>query len=82
MLRSISVHLEEIRWWGQDPADQSMDLDEEHIEELFDQLWAIPNQEKSRVPILPHGGCLFWVRMELVRERCIRLEDCFPVSRS
>jgi hypothetical protein len=67
---------------GQDPADQSMDLDEEHIEELFGQLWAIPNQEKPRVPISPHDGCLFWVRGELVRERCIRPEDYFPVSGS
>jgi hypothetical protein len=55
---------------------------EEHVEEIFGQLWAIPNSEAARVPHPGYGSMLVWIRKDLVRERRIRLEDCFPVSRS
>jgi hypothetical protein len=54
--------------------------DEEHNEELFGQLWAVPNPD--RVPRAIHGGsCLFWIRKDLVRARWIKREDLHPVSK-
>jgi hypothetical protein len=52
---------------------------EEHIEEIFGQLWAIPDSPRPRVS--HGGGHLVWIRSDLVRERKIRPEDCHPVSR-
>jgi hypothetical protein len=57
------------------------DMDEEHIEELFGQLWAVPIPEKPRVRRPEHGSkCLFWVRKDLVRDHKIRPEDFFLVG--
>jgi hypothetical protein len=59
-----------------------VDQDEECVEELFGQLWAIP-KSKPRVPTPHlHGGRLIWKRRDLVRERRVHPEDCFPMSRS
>jgi hypothetical protein len=30
----------------------------------------------------PHGGRLVWIRKDLVREKKVRPEDCFPVGRN
>jgi hypothetical protein len=56
---------------------------EEAIEELFGQLWAIPVEDKARVPN-PAGGVrhLIWIRKDLVRDRRIRPKDCFPAGRN
>jgi hypothetical protein len=54
----------------------------ESIEELFGQLWAIPNPDKARVPNLMGGERrLVWIRKDLVREKCFRPDDCFPMGR-
>jgi hypothetical protein len=45
------------------------ELDEEHIEEFYSQLWAIPNSEKIKAAQLEHGGSyLVWIRKDLVKE--------------
>jgi hypothetical protein len=65
-----------------DPVTGKGELDdEEHVEEIFGQLWAIPNSEAAMVPQLGYGGALFWVRKDLVRERRIWPEDYHSVSR-
>jgi hypothetical protein len=57
-------------------------LEEEHIEELYRQLWAIPNLERIKAAQPDHGGgCLVWIRKDLMKEGWIRLEDCHPVSK-
>jgi hypothetical protein len=43
--------------------------EEQHIEEIFSQLWAVPNEKKPRVPKSENHGCLVWIRSDLVRER-------------
>jgi hypothetical protein len=51
---------------------------EEHIEEIFGQLWAILDSPQPRVS---HGsGHLAWICSDLVRERKIRPEDYHLVS--
>jgi hypothetical protein len=65
-----------------DPAEES-DLeedDEDHIEEIFGQLWAIPKPAKPRVPPSVNDGYLAWARHELLEADRVRPEDCFPVS--
>jgi hypothetical protein len=58
------------------------DEEEDHIEELFRQLWVIPNPEKPKASYPSNGGdALFWIRMDLVREGRVRPEDCFLVGR-
>jgi hypothetical protein len=58
-------------------------LNEESIEEIFDQLWAIPKSERARVPEpRAHGNALVWVRKDLVRAGKVTLVDCFPVNKS
>jgi hypothetical protein len=63
--------------------EEDADQGEESIEEIFGQLWAIPKVDKVRVPSPQrHGkGMVVWIRKELVKNHCIGLEDCFPVSR-
>jgi hypothetical protein len=52
-------------------------------EEIFEQLWAIPKLDNPRVPDPhPSGGCLVWIRRDLVREKRVRPEYCFPISRT
>jgi hypothetical protein len=52
--------------------------DEEGIEEIFGQLWVIPNSEWARVlGLRSRGGGLAWVRSEFLTPA-----DCFPVSRT
>jgi hypothetical protein len=48
-------------------------LDEEYVKEIFEQLWAIPKLDNPRVPDPhPSGGCLVWIRRDLVREERVR----------
>jgi hypothetical protein len=63
-------------------AVEDAEQEDESIEELFGQLWAIPNPDKARVPN-PTGGerRLVWIRKDLVREKRFRPEDCFPMGR-
>jgi hypothetical protein len=51
-----------------DPTEESSleEDDEDHIEEIFGQLWAIPRPAKPRAPPPANGGYLAWVRHELV----------------
>jgi hypothetical protein len=54
---------------------------EESIEEIFGQLWVIPNMERARVPEQrSQGGGLVWVCSELVRAGKVTPVDCFLVS--
>jgi hypothetical protein len=63
------------------PPDKATSLDEEHIEELFGQLWAIPNSESVRVQKPEHGsGCLVWIHKNQVKARQIWTKDCYDVS--
>jgi hypothetical protein len=57
--------------------------EEEHVEEFFDQLWAVPEPVTPRVHD-PHskGGCLVWIWKELVRKKRVQPKDCFPVGRN
>jgi hypothetical protein len=57
-------------------------LDDELVEEIFGQLWVMLRPIESRVPAHHNGGCLVWVHHELLREKRVRPEDCFSVSRS
>jgi hypothetical protein len=58
----------------------SEEEEEDHIEEIFGQLWEIPTSlDKPRVP--RNGGHMFWIRSNLARERSFCPKDCFPVSR-
>jgi hypothetical protein len=51
------------------------------VEEIFGQLWAVPKPDPPRVPQAPpHGGCLVWIRRDLLREKQVRPEECFPVA--
>jgi hypothetical protein len=62
--------------------DESGSSEEDYIEEIFGQLWAIPDLERARVMgPWSHGGCLVWIRNDLLRERKIHLEDYYPLSR-
>jgi hypothetical protein len=62
--------------------DESGSSEEDYIEEIFGQLWAIPDLERARVTgPWSHGGCLVWIRNDVLRERKIHLEDCYPLSR-
>jgi hypothetical protein len=66
-----------------DPAAERDELEgEEHVEEIFRQLWAIPNSEAARVPHPGYGSVLVWIRKDLVSKRRIQSEDCYPVSRN
>jgi hypothetical protein len=57
--------------------------DEDFVEEIFGQLWAVPKPLVPRVlDSPPHGGRLVWIRKDLVREKKVRPEDCFPVGRN
>jgi hypothetical protein len=76
--------LGEDRSFNQDHVVEVEDAEQEgeSIEELFSQLWAIPNPDKARVPNLMQGERrLVWIRKDLMREKCFRPEDCFPVGR-
>jgi hypothetical protein len=42
--------------------------EEEHIEEIFGQLWAISDQDRPRVPKPKSHDHLVWIRSDLVRE--------------
>jgi hypothetical protein len=54
---------------------------DESIEEIFGQLWVIPNMERARVPEQrSQGGGLVWVCSELVRAGKVTPVDCFLVS--
>jgi hypothetical protein len=51
-------------------------------EELFGQLWNVPNP-RPRVPeAKSNGGCLVWVRRDLLREKRVTPQDCFPVNKA
>jgi hypothetical protein len=52
------------------------------VEEFFGHLWAILGPERVRVHD-PNWdrGCLVWVRQELVGEKKVGIEDCYPVRR-
>jgi hypothetical protein len=57
--------------------------EEEAVEEILGQLWVVPKPDKPRVRrAMPDGGCLVWIRRDWLRERQVRPEDCFPMSRS
>jgi hypothetical protein len=53
---------------------------EDNVEEIFDQLWSIPN-ERPRVPEGCNNGHLMWIRRDLVEAGMIHPEDCFPIGR-
>jgi hypothetical protein len=55
--------------------------EEEHIEEIFNQLWSIPNPSTPRIPTGHGDSHLVWIRSDLVRERKIRPKDCYSVSK-
>lgn len=69
---------------GNRRADPVVEVEDELCEEIFGQLWAIPNSRANpkREIQREDGGCLVWIRKDLVREKWIRAEDCFPVTRS
>jgi hypothetical protein len=68
---------------GTDPGARNfVDQDQECVEDLFGQLWVIPKSEPRVPPPRSHGESLFWIRRDLVREKRVRLEDCYLVSRS
>jgi hypothetical protein len=54
---------------------------EEQIEEIYDQLWSIPNLSNPRVQASHGGSHLVWICSDLVRERRIRPEDCYPIGK-
>jgi hypothetical protein len=54
---------------------------EEYVEEIFGQLWSIHEPAQVRVPHGCGGGHLVWIRSDLLRERRVRPEDCFLVTR-
>jgi hypothetical protein len=60
-------------------TEEDDDSCEEVVEELFCQLWVLPKPDKVWVLALNRGGCLVWVRRDLVREKRVRVEDCFLV---
>jgi hypothetical protein len=62
---------------GNDEDDQ----EEEVVEDIFGQLWAIPKPDKVRVPQPNRERCLVWIRRDLVRARRIRTEHFYPVNR-
>jgi hypothetical protein len=67
---------------GNDRQQQERDLEDEIVEEFFGQLWVIPGSEKVRVPNPNRDrGGLVWVRKDLVREKKVGIEDCFPVRK-
>jgi hypothetical protein len=46
------------------------------------QLWVVPKPDSPRVPHAPPcGGCLVWIRRDLLREKRVQPEDCYPVAR-
>jgi hypothetical protein len=65
-------HVGEIGW---------TEKEEDAVEELFRQLWAIPQISPPRVPNLGWTeDRLVWVRKELVKEDHVRPKNCFVVS--
>ncbi|KAG2625965.1 hypothetical protein PVAP13_3KG282627 [Panicum virgatum] len=54
---------------------------EEEVESFFGQLWAIPSSIPCRLPtrVSSSNGFLAWVRKDLVRDRKITTEECYPV---
>jgi hypothetical protein len=45
---------------------KSEEDDEDHIEEVYEQLWTIPNPVKPRVPNPAHvSGSLMWVHQKI-----------------
>jgi hypothetical protein len=62
-------------------VESEEDSDEEFVEELFGQLWAVPKPAARAHTVGRKGGCLVWIRKDLVKERRIRPEDSYPVSR-
>ena len=53
--------------------------EEGEIAEFFGQLWLIPSEPppKPRVPSSqPHGGSLFWISRDLVRNKSFEPKDC------
>jgi hypothetical protein len=49
-----------------------VDEDEQYMDEIFGQLWMIPKPEPPRVSSSSrNGGCLVWVRKDLLKERNI-----------
>jgi hypothetical protein len=57
-------------------------LEEEAVEKKFSQLWAVPKPDSPRVPHAPPcGGCLVWIRRDLLREKRVQPEDCYPAAR-
>ncbi|PUZ51154.1 hypothetical protein GQ55_6G154900 [Panicum hallii var. hallii] len=69
---------------AEDPGVEVAIHPEEEIESFFGQLWAIPSSFPRRLqPSVPGSdGFLAWVRKDLVRERRITLEECYPVRNS
>ncbi|KAG2615576.1 hypothetical protein PVAP13_3NG051190 [Panicum virgatum] len=55
---------------------------EEELESFFGQLWAVPSSPRRHPPRVSPEGLLFWVRKDLVRERRITIQECFPVRKS
>jgi hypothetical protein len=62
-------------------VESEEDSYEQFVEELFGQLWAVPKPAARVRTAGPKGGCLIWIRKDLVKERRIHPEDCYPVSR-
>jgi hypothetical protein len=60
-----------------------VDSEEECVEDIFDQLWAVSLSDRVRVLEVTRGhGCLVWVRKELVAVGKVQIEDCFPVNQN
>ena len=68
---------------SKDPTAQEAKLHpEEELESFFGQLWAVPSPPRRHPPRVSPEGLLFWVRKDLVRERRITIQECFPVRKS
>jgi hypothetical protein len=80
-LNALSCNLN-LKTPGDDRQHQERDLGDEILKEFFCQLWVILGLEKVRVPNPNRDrGCLVWVREDLVREKNVGIEDCFPVRK-
>jgi hypothetical protein len=51
------------------------------VEELFGQLWNVPNPRPRVREAESNGGCLVWVRRDLLREKRVTPQDCFLTNR-
>ena len=66
-----------------DPTAQDAKLHpDKEIESFFGQLWAVPSSSRRHPPRVSPEGLLVWVRKDLVRERRITIQECYPVRKS